>query len=220
MLAEELIVDNIPPLSLSDTCELALNWMDDYKVSHLCVVQNKQYLGTVSESDILGLTDIGESLSKHREIFDPIYVKENQHIFEVVKVVNDHHLTIIPVLDANEDYIGAITVAQLMKIIADMPVANNPGGIIVLELNQNDYSLAHISSIIEENDTKILGTFITSHPDSTKVQLTIKVNSIDISAIIASLQRHEYTITFYNQTSDEGADLKDRFDSFMNYLNI
>ena len=220
MLAEELIVDNIPPLKPSDTGETALNWMDDFKVTHLCVVENEQYLGTISENDILSITDIGESLSKHKEMFNPVYVKQSQHIFEVVKVVNDHQLSIIPVLDEHEQYIGAITIAQLMNIIADMPVANGPGGIIVLELNYNDYSLAHISSIIEENDTKILGTFVTSHPDSTKIQLTIKVNNIDIASIIASLQRHEYVITFFNQSSDAGVDLRDRFDSFMNYMNI
>ena len=220
MLAEELIVDNIPPLKPSDTGETALNWMDDFKVKNLCVVENQQYLGTISENDILSITDIGESLSKHKEMFNPVYVKQSQHIFEVVKVVNDHQLSIIPVLDEHEQYIGAITIAQLMNIIADMPVANSPGGIIVLELNYNDYSLAHISSIIEENDTKILGTFVTSHPDSTKIQLTIKVNNIDIASIIASLQRHEYVITFFNQSSDAGVDLRDRFDSFMNYMNI
>lgn len=220
MLAEELIVDNIPPLKPSDTGETALNWMDDFKVKNLCVVENQQYLGTISENDILSITDIGESLSKHKEMFNPVYVKQSQHIFEVVKVVNDHQLSIIPVLDEHEQYIGAITIAQLMNIIADMPVANGPGGIIVLELNYNDYSLAHISSIIEENDTKILGTFVTSHPDSTKIQLTIKVNNIDIASIIASLQRHEYVITFFNQSSDAGVDLRDRFDSFMKYMNI
>ena len=220
MLAEELIVDNIPPLKPSDTGETALNWMDDFKVKNLCVVENEQYLGTISENDILSITDIGESLSKHKEMFNPVYVKQSQHIFEVVKVVNDHQLSIIPVLDEHEQYIGAITIAQLMNIIADMPVANGPGGIIVLELNYNDYSLAHISSIIEENDTKILGTFVTSHPDSTKIQLTIKVNNIDIASIIASLQRHEYVITFFNQSSDAGVDLRDRFDSFMKYMNI
>lgn len=220
MLAEELIVDNIPPLKPSNTGETALNWMDDFKVSHLCVVDNQRYLGTISESDVLSITDIGDSIDKHRELFNPIYVRQSQHIFEVVKVVNDHQLSIIPVLDEHEQYLGAITIAQLMNIIADMPVANNPGGIIVLELNSNDYSLAHVSSIIEENDTKILGTFVTSHPDSTKIQLTIKVNNRDISSIISSLQRHEYVITFFNQSSDAGVDLRDRFDSFMNYMNI
>ena len=220
MLAEELIVDHIPPLKPTDTGETALNWMDDYKVRHLTVVDNSEYLGTISESDVLGLADASEEIGAHRELLSPIFVMQNQHIFEVVKVVNDHKLSIIPVLDENEEYLGAITIAQLMNIIADMPVANNPGGIIVLELNNNDYSLPHIASIIEENNTKILGTFVTSHPDSTKLHLTIKVASVEIASIIASLQRHEYSITFSNDSGRAGSDLRDRFDSFMNYMNI
>jgi predicted transcriptional regulator len=220
MLAEELIVDNIPPLQITDSGETALRWMDEFKTMHLTVLNDGAFLGTISESDILGMTDISEPISAYKDLLNPTFVTQNQHIFEVVKVVNDQKLTIIPVLDTQEHYKGSISIAQLMKIIADMPVANNPGGIIVLELNQNDYSLEAIARIIEENDTKILGSFITSHEDSTKINLTIKLNTVEIRSIIAALQRHEYTITFFEQSSDFNDDLRDRYDSFMNYLNI
>ena len=220
MLAEQLIVDNIPPLKKTDTGETALQWMDEFKIMHLSVVENKNFLGTISESDVLGMADLSEKIGNYSEMLNPAFVTQRQHIFEVVKVVNDQKLSIIPVLDAQEKYVGSITIAQLMEIIADMPVANNPGGVIVLELNQNDYSLEAIARIIEENNTKILGTFITSHPDSTKIQLTIKVNTIDIRSIVSSLQRHEYTITYFEDSSDFNDDMQDRFDSFMNFLNI
>jgi acetoin utilization protein AcuB len=220
MLAEELIVDNIPPLSKNDTGETVLRWMDEFKIMHLSVVENKNFLGTISESDVLGMTDLSEKIGSYMELLNPAFVTQRQHIFEVVKVVNDQKLSIIPVLDANEKYAGSITIAQVMEIIADMPVANNPGGVIVLELNYNDYSLEAIARIIEENNTKILGTFITSHPDSTKMKLTIKVNTVDIRAIVSSLQRHEYSITYFEDSGDFNDDLKDRFDSFMNFLNL
>lgn len=220
MLAEELIVDNIPPLHPDDSGERALQWMDEFKVTHLSVVENNNFLGTISESDVLGMSDAGENVGQYRDLYNPTFVTQSQHIFEVVKVVNDHLLSIIPVLDAQEHYKGSITIAQLMKIIADMPVANNPGGIIVLELNVHDYSLHTISGIIEENNALILGTFITSHADSTKMQLTIKVNKTDIGSIIASLQRHDYNITFFGDDSDVGDDLRDRYDSLMNFINL
>jgi acetoin utilization protein AcuB len=220
MLAEELIVDNIPPLQRTDSGETALRWMDEFKVLHLSVVDGSQFLGTISESDVLGMSDLGESIANYLEWLNPAFVSQNQHIFEVVKVVNDQKLSIIPVLDSQEHYVGSITIAQLMKIIADMPVANNPGAIIVMEINTHDYSLAMITRIIEENNTKILGTFVTSHPDSTKMELTIKVNRIDISSVIAALQRHGYHITFFDDEGSDQEDMRDRFDSFMNYLNI
>jgi acetoin utilization protein AcuB len=220
MLAEELIVDNIPPLQKSDTGETALQWMDEFKLMHLSVIEDNNFLGTISESVVLGMADLSEKIGSYMELLNPAFVTQRQHIFEVVKVVNDQKLSIIPVLDAQEKYVGSITIAQLMEIIADMPVANNPGAVIVLELNQNDYSLEPIVRIIEENNTKILGTFITSHSDSTKLQLTIKVNTVDIRSIVSSLQRHEYSITYFEDSSDFNDDLKDRFDSFMNFLNI
>ncbi|MBT3647549.1 MAG: CBS domain-containing protein [Flavobacteriales bacterium] len=220
MLAEELIVDNIPPLRMEDTGETALQWMDDFKISHLSVVNQFEFLGTISESDILGMADLGEKISGYKELLNPVFVTQRQHIFEVVKVVNDHSLSIIPVLDSQEHYKGSITIAQIMEIIADMPVANNPGGILVLELNHNDYSLQEIAGIIEGHNAKILGSFVTSSDDSTKMQLTIKINKTDLHAIITTLQRFEYNIIFFEENSDFTDDLKDRFDSFMSYLNV
>lgn len=220
MLAEELIVENIPPLKSQDTGELALQWMDDYKVSHLCVLNKGKYLGILSESDVLSIPNLEDAIGKHRDLLNPVYVTRSQHIFEVVKVVNDHKLSIIPVLDSDDNYCGSITIGQLMEIIADMPVANNIGAIIELELNINDYSLSPIAAIIEENGTKILGTFITSHADSTKMQLTIKVNRTEIKSILASLLRHEYVAKVFNGNEGSDDDLRDRFDSLMNYLNV
>lgn len=217
LIAQELIVDNIPPLSLNDTGETALEWMDEFKVTHLSVVEGTDFVGTISESDVLGMRDLAEPIKLYRDYLNRSFVMEHQHIFEVVKVVNDHLLSIVPVLDQREHYKGSITISQLMKIIADMPLANDPGGIIVIEMNQSDYSLHLVSGIVEENNARILGTFITGHPDSTKVHLTLKLNKVDIRAIVASLQRHDFDVTYFGN-SDYGDDLRDRFESFMNFI--
>lgn len=219
MLAQELIVDDIPPLKLTDTGETAMRWMDEFKVNHLSVVDGTAFLGTISENVILGMADLSQPIKSYRELFNPVFVKQSQHIFEVVRVVNEHSLSIITVLDKNERYIGSITIAQLMKIIADMPVVNDMGGIIVLELNIRDYSLSEIARIIEEENTKLLGLFITSHPESTKIHLTLKVNRTDIGGILASFARYDYTVVFSDAQDESEENLDDRFDSFMNFLN-
>lgn len=220
MLAEELIVDNIPPLKPNDLGETAMQWMDEFKVNHLSVVDGSAFLGTISENDLLGMADLSEPISSYRDLLNPVFVFQSQHIFEVVKLVNEHKLSIVPVLEQNEGYLGSITIAQLMNIIADMPVVNDQGGIIVLELNRIDYSLVEISRIIEENNARLLGTFITSHPDSTKMQLTLKTNQPEIASILASFERYDYKVIFSEAQDNAADDLKDRYDSFMNYLNI
>lgn len=220
MLARDLISDEIPPLKISDTGMKALQWMDEFKVWHLPVVKNSEFLGLISESDLIDNAPADSVIS----LIDPNYIMtfatENQHIFEVVKIVSELNLSVIPVLDSKKSYLGAISIHQLMDAIAGMPVVGEPGGIIILEMNINDYSLSEISRIVESNDGKILGTFVTSHTDSTKMEVTLKINKGDLSAILQSFERFKYNVkASYHQTDNKDI-LKDRFDSLMNYLNI
>ena len=90
----------------------------------------------------------------------------------------------------------------------------------MLELNLHDYSLSEISRIVESNDAKILSLYISSHMDSTKLEVTIKINRTDLSAIIQTFNRYNYTIKASFHQSEYVDDLKDRFDSFMSFLNI
>lgn len=220
MLAEQLIVDEIPALQISDTGDTALRWMDEFKVSHLSVVEGNTFLGSISEDDILNQTDVGEPISSFREALNPAFVSSNQHVFDAVKAVNNHQLSVVPVTDGKSNYLGCISVDQLMKVIADMPMANHPGAIIVLELAPHQYSLHNIARIIEEEHAQILGTFITSSEDSNKIDLTIKLNKTETSSIISSLQRHDYTISFFENDQTDDDDLNDRFDALMSYLNV
>lgn len=220
MLAKDLITEDVPPLKSTDTVEKASGWMDDFKVLHLPVLNGRSLVGVVEEQDLLDKPNPDLMLDEANMNYRLVYVKENMHVFEVVKIVSDHNLSLIPVLDDNEKYVGNITLSHLINVIAEMSVVSDKGGIIELEMNQHDYSLFEIARIVEMNDAKILGSFITSHPDTTKLQVTFKVNRSDLRAIIQTFQRYNYTITASFDSGDYGDDLRDRFDSFMNYLNI
>ncbi|MFQ5334852.1 MAG: CBS domain-containing protein [Flavobacteriales bacterium] len=220
MLAFELLTDDIPPLKPAETTGKALKWMDDFKVSHLPIVDGIRFIGIISEADLLDMEDRDIRLSDAGLPLINTFATDGQHVFEVVKIVSDQHLSVIPVLTPQERYLGAISISRLMQVIAEMPVVEDPGGIIVLELNRVDYLLSQIASIVESNDAKILGTFITSHPDSNKMQLTVKVNVLDLSPILQTFERYDYKVmAFYHQKSLYD-DLKERYDSFLNYLNI
>ena len=220
MLARELIKDIIPPLRTSDTGLKALSWMEEFRVSHLPIVNNIKFLGLISYDDILSLNAPSEPLGNHSLSLSKPFVFENQSIYDVVRLVSRLNLTLTPVLRADEQYLGVITLPDLVSNFAAIESVQDPGGMIVLELNKNDYVLSEIAHIIESNDAKILSTFITSHPDSTKLELTLKINKIDLSRIMASFNRYNYNIKATYHESEHDTDLQERFDSFMNYLNI
>jgi len=220
MIARELIVDTIPPLKTSDTGLKALNWMEEFRVTHLPIVNNVDFLGLISEEDILNLNAPEESLGNHALSLNRPFVTEDQHLYDVLKLFNELKLTVLPVLDVDKHYIGLITIAELVQNLACSGAIKEPGGIIVLELNINDYSLTEVAHLVESEDAKVLSAYVTSHSDSTKMDLTLKINKLDLSRVIATLQRFGYSIKASYHHTDFNDDMRDRFDSLMNFLNI
>ncbi len=167
MLAKDLISDVIPALHTSDTGTKALGWMDIFKVAHLPIVNNEDFLGVIGETDIYDMNMPDEPLGNHQLSLLRPYVLENQHVFEVMDVMSRLQLSLIPVLDSKKQYLGVISLPDLLHYFADLSALKNPGGIVVLQLNENDYSLAHIAQIGEGNSAKILSSYITAYKDST-----------------------------------------------------
>lgn len=220
MLAKELIVEDIPQIAPNFLAAQALDLMDEYKVTHLPVVENNMYLGLVSEEALLDADDPTGTIEPLRNQLNPIGVLPAEHVFEVIRALSDHQLSVVPVITEKKQYLGTTTTQQLMRVIADMPVVNSPGGILVLELSVNDFSLSEIARLVENNDGKILGSFITRSPDSTKMELTLKINRPDLQSIQKTFERFDYTVTGSYDQSDAFEDLKSRYELLMNYLNM
>lgn len=220
MKAIEIITDEIPPLKATDTGEKALSWMEEFKVSHLPVLKNGNFVGVVSESDILDHADPQKTLDELFQHLPRPYVLTDDHIYQVLAKIAQDKLTVIPVLDSNEQYIGCSTVQHLMSLIANTGSIKAPGGIIVLEMASTDYSMAQIAQIVESNDAKILSSFIMSSPDSTNIEVTLKINRIELDRIIRTFERYDYIIKASYQKSEFEDDLQFRYDALMNYLNL
>ncbi len=220
MLAKDMISEIIPALKTSDSGITALNWMDIFKVSHLPIVNDKEFLGLVSETDIYDMNIPEEPLGNHQLSLLRPYVLDSQHVFEIMEVASRLKLSIVPVLDNKKHYLGVITIMDLLHYFAELSALRNPGGIIVLELNSNDFSMSQISQIVEGNDAKILGAFITSHPDSVKLELTLKLNVTDLTSINQTFNRYNYTVAGSYMKHDEEEDLLDeRYNLLMRFLN-
>lgn len=220
MLVSDLITDEIPPLKITDTVEMALEWMEQFKVSHLALVNNRQLVGVVNESDLLDYNKPNETFETAKlPVLRPT-IHHYQHFYELLKLMSSLNLTLVPVLDENEFYKGSISLKGIVQNLAGMTSVQNPGGVIVLELNQNDYSVTQIGNIVEGNDAKILSLHVSSIPDSTKLEVTIKVNREDLSRILQTFHRYNYTIKATYHYGDYESDLKNKLDEFMHFLNI
>lgn len=221
MLAKDLISELVPSLMTSDTGLQALSWMEIFRISHLPIVNNKEFLGLISDTDIYDLNKAEEPIGNHKlSLFSP-FVTDNQHIYEVIELVAQLKLTVIPVLNKKNEYLGLITLHDLLQGFAKVTAVDKHGAIIILEMNTNDYSLSEISQIIESENIKIISLYISDSASSTKINVTIKLNATDVSRVLQAFQRYNYNIkASFLEDSDMNNLYQNRFDEFMRYLNI
>ncbi len=220
MTARTLIAQDIPALRVEQTGRDAFHLLNDYHVKHLPVVDNNRLIGLISEEDIFN-HKLYEPISEYDFSMHRRYaVHEQEHLFEVMRLMGDHRLTVVPVVDDEGNYLGLISQNDLLRYFANTASFTESGAVLVLEMSRRDYSLATISRILEEERVNILSAFVTSVPDPENIELTLKVDRHDLSRAIASLERHDYTVkeTFGELENTEG--MKDRYDSFMHYLNV
>ena len=220
MLAVDLVADSIPPVHTSDTIQKVFDRMLEFRVRHMPIVNEEQFLGLIAEEDFLGETDYQQPIGALALSLVNPYVLEHQHIYDVMRLFYERQLTVIPVLHANKNYAGLISVNTMIGYFAKLTSSAEPGGIIVLEIGNKDNSLAHMAQIVESDNAQILSSYVRTFPESTRMEITLKVNKLDISNITATFLRYGYDIkaTFNHADHDDGS--MDRYDSLMNYLNI
>jgi acetoin utilization protein AcuB len=221
MVAKDLISEVIPSLKTSDLGQTALNWMEIFRISHLPIVNNQDFLGLISDADIYDMNQANEPIGNHYLTLSKPYVLEKQHIFEVIGVASRLKLSVVPVLDEKNRYIGVITTNDLIRHIAGISSMDQYGGIMVLDLVERDYSLTQIAQIVESNNIKILSMYITSPPESTRLEVTLKVNTSDLTSVIRTFERYNYEVKTWVTNNDSMESLySERFDLLMKYLNI
>ena len=221
MIAQNLLSEVVPPLRLTDTGQKALNWMEIFRISHLPVVDGKRLVGLISDKIIYDLNIIDKPVGDYSDHLLSPHVHTNQHIYEVFTAILGLKLTVVPVLDLYDQYCGVITVFDLAQKFADLVAVHEPGGVIVLELNSIDYSLSQIAQIVEGNDARILSFYISPEVESKRMTVTLKINVVDLSAIIQTFVRYDYNIVaVYMDDSVINEMYDDRLDQLMKFMNI
>jgi acetoin utilization protein AcuB len=219
MIARDLISDEIIPLRTSDSGEDALERMDDYHVRHLPIVEKGQLLGLISEEEIFD-ADPQELIGAYDLKMVHPFVQDTVHIYETMRVLHEYRLTLVPVVDKENKYLGVVALSDLLKYFAESASLSEPGSIIVLEINKHNYSLSQIARIVESENGVILNSFITSLPDSTELEITLKINRPDIGRILSSFVRFGYEIKASFSESEYIDSLQEHYDSLMSFMSV
>ncbi len=220
MKVEDLISEYIPPLKYTETGERALNWMNEFRVSHLPVLHGNEYVGLVSDDDIFDMADPEHQLKDELINLPKPFVYSDRHVYDVMKLISDLKITTVPILNRENKYIGCTDLLYLMSQITAVGSIKETGGILVLKMAVHDYSLTEISRIVEENDAKILSSYVSSKSDSTEIEVTLKINDVHLDRIIRTFERYDYVISETYAKGNHTEDIKKRYDELMNYLNM
>ncbi|RZL55480.1 MULTISPECIES: CBS domain-containing protein [Pedobacter] len=220
MFAEEIISNAIPSLRTNDTVQKALDRMNEFKVKHMPVVNDATLLGLVAEDDLLNISNHDTVLTDSAVNLLNVFTLSDAHTYDVIRLMSQLKLTAVPVVDQQKNYIGLISINNMVNAVAEQYAVNEAGGIIVLEISNRDNSLAHISQIVEADNAQILSSYVNTFNDSTRMEVTLKINKTEITSLVASFERYDYIVKeVYNNTQiDDGS--QERYDSFMNYLNV
>lgn len=219
MIAENLISDQIIPLRTSDTGSEALGIMNEFYVRHLPIVNQEELLGLLSEEDILD-NDVEEPVGSYNLSLPQPAVRATDHLYDVMRLIADYHLSVVPVISDQNRYVGLITAEDVIRHFAESGAFRDPGGIIVLEMTRQDYSLAQIARIVESENAVILSSYVQSFPDSPRIDVTIKINKQNIGNILATFERFDFQVkATFNEVAFFDT-LRERYDSLLSYLSV
>ena len=222
LLAEDLLNEMIPPLKGSDSTGKAARWLDEFHVSQLPVLDNQFYRGLVTEADLADFDDPTTLLSELPLGYADVFVRPDQHFYRVMELAIENKIQLVPVVDENRAYAGVVTIADALAAFGQQPIASGQGGIVVLGMEERDYSLSQLSRYVEENNAKILYAHVAQDDlDPYRVRVTLKLNTDNLSRIVATLERFGYQVTAQFSGSAGVSDGEhERYDALLRYLNV
>ena len=217
MLLSEFVINDLTPSSTETLIGELHNIFKGLTYSHIPILKKGAYIGCLSETDVFCF-ESKDKVSDVKYAIELFYVQDSTLWLNVLKAFADNDSNIMPVLDAENNYIGYYRLNDIISMFNNIPFFCEHGGIVVVEKNNIDFSFSEISQIIESNNAKMFGAFI-SNTDNEFTQITIKTGSSSLTQILLDFRRYGYNVI--SEHEDDGLlnTLKERSDYLNNYLN-
>jgi len=214
----DFIINDIKPLNVNDNIKDVQQLFNQLIYSHVPVKKDDIYIGCISETDALCF-ESNKPLSEFLYTIEGFYVRANSPWLDVLEAFAQNGTNIMPVLDDKNTYLGYYELNDIISLFNETPFFSEAGGILIVEKGINDYSFSEVCQIIESNNAKLLGAFI-SKMENDLIQITIKIGSSGLNDIIQTFRRYSYNIISGHEDDIFIQNLKDRSDYLKKYLNI
>ncbi len=218
MNLSDCIINDLKPIKSSSKCRELQILFNQFTYSHIPVENKGVYVGCLSETDGYCF-DADKSIDEYKYALSGFYVRKTTNWLDVLEAFAQNSANIMPVLNDKNQYLGYYELNDIINLFGDTPFFSEPGGILVVEKGINDFSFSEISQIVESNDGKILGCFI-SKMENDVAQITIKIGNKGLNDIIQSFRRYSYNIVSGHEEDTFMENLKERSDYLNKYLNI
>ena len=213
------ILNEYKPFNLLTKVSEVKSFFNETVFCHFPIIKDNQLIGLISENDIKGIDEDDKSLEDFQYLFILFFIEEKNNLLEIIKVFASNETNIIPVLNNEKEYIGYYDLIEILHVFNGTPFLNNEGIVILLEKGIKDYSFSEISQIVESNNGKLLGIYI-SETNSSTVKISLKFSSQNINEIIQSFRRYNYRVLSNHKEDYYLEDLKERTNYLRKYLNI
>lgn len=210
--------NDFKPIDSNDLIIDTKVFFDEGNYSHFAVLENNVYIGSISADDIENFDD-DKKVSDYKYNLEGFFVRNNNNWLDVLEVFAKNNSNIVPVLDENNVYSGYYQLEDVVKFFNETPFLKEKGSVIVVEKGILDFSFGQITQIIESNNGKILGLFV-SETSVSNVQITIKIAFGSINQIIQTFRRYDYQILSNHQEDNYLSGLLERSEYLDKYLNI
>lgn len=218
MQLQDYIINDVKPVELTDSVRDVQLLFNQLTYSHIPVSNNGIYLGCIAETDA-HCFEANKTIADIAYTAEGFFVKSTTNWLDVLEAFAENNSNIMPVLDLNNNYKGYYELTDIINLFQETPFLSEPGGILIIEKGYQDFSFSEISQIVESNNAKLLGVFI-SKMDSDLVQITLKIGDSSLNDIIQTFRRYSYIIVSGHEQDDYLETLKDRSEYLDKYLNI
>jgi CBS domain-containing protein len=187
--------------------------------SHFPIVENNHLLGLIPEIDIRSIFEDDKELGNFQYLFQLFFTEEDNNLLEILKIFAANETNLTPVINDKKEYLGYCDLIDILHVYNNTPFLKNEGTVLGIEKNLTEYSFSEICQIVESNNGKVLGIFI-SEADATSVKITLKFFAQDVNDIIQSFRRYNYKVLSKHKEDFYLEDLKERSNYLQKYLNI